>query len=150
MLTRIKVFHVKAALFIFFIVYSSQSYACRCAGDLTPKQAYEKADIVLIGTATTISGDPFKKGGSSINIDVARAWKCHSPRVIKIFSSTSCAFNFSVGEQYLLYLNKVKGEDYYATDVCRGNVPVSEADDKLHWLKNNAESEFVFEKSVVR
>ena len=148
MLTRIKIFQIKAALFIFFIIYTTQSYACRCVGDLTPKEAYEKVDVILLGTAVTISGDPFQKGGAEINIDVAKVWKCSVPEEIKIFSSTSCAFDFKIGEQYLLYLTKVKGADYYVTNACQGNVLVSEADDKLNWLKNNIGLGLVFEQDV--
>jgi len=144
----IKIRLIKAAFFIFFISYSAQSYACRCAGDLTPKEAYDNVDIVLLGTTATISGDPFKKGGAEINIDVAKVWKCSVPKVIKIFSSTSCAFDFKIDEQYLLYLKKVKGKDYYVTDICQGNVSASKAGEKLNWLRGNADSGSVFEKST--
>lgn len=141
---------IKAVLFIFVIAYATQSYACRCAGDLTPNEAFENVDVVLLGTATTVSGSPFQKGGAEIKIDVAKVWKCSIPKEIKIFSSTSCAFNFKIGEQYLLYLNKDKSADYYVTSSCYGNVSISEAGEKLNWLKNNAEPGLVIEKSITR
>lgn len=141
---------IKAVLFVFVITCATQSYACRCAGDLTLDEAYENVDVVLLGTATTISGSPFQKGGAEIKIDVTKVWKCSVPKEIKIFSSTSCAFNFKTGEQYLLYLNKDKAADYYVTSSCYGNVSISEAGGKLNWLKNNAEPGLVIEKSVTK
>ncbi len=132
-------YSIKIVLFLFLAVYSVNGYTCRCAGNLTPKEAFENVDVVLLGTTTSISGDPYLKGGAEIYISVSKTWKNPTPDVIKVFSSTSCAFNFKYGEQYLLYLHKVKGSDYYVTTSCQGNSLVSEAGEYLSWLKKNIE-----------
>lgn len=47
-------------LFILISVMPTNAHACKCAG-LNPKEAYQKADIVLIGTQTSEGGITSKK-----------------------------------------------------------------------------------------
>ena len=128
---------IKKIIFFFFFLHSSFSFACRCNGDITPKKAYEGVDVVLLGKVTSIFGNPFQKGGEKVKIIVFKSWKASVSEVITVFSSTSCAFNFQMGEEYLLYLTQNKDTGSYRTSVCGGNVLGSDAKDNLDWLKKN-------------
>lgn len=127
-----------ALLALTLTIASAQSYACRCVNPPTPKAAYEQADLVLLGEATTVEGDPYAKGGAMVHVDITKAWKQAVPKAIKVSTSTSCAYDFKAGERYLLYLRKAEGRDCYIARACQGSARESDADAALQWLRDHA------------
>lgn len=121
------------------ITLAQNSYACRCNHLISIENAYSQADIVLIGKVITLKGSPYIKGGAKAYIDVDKSWKKSTPISVKVLTSTTCAFDFKVGSQYLLYLYKVKDNDHYIARACQGNTLLSEAESDLQWLKKNAD-----------
>jgi hypothetical protein len=112
------------------------SFACRCAGSLSPADAYHLADVVLLGKTTAVSGDINQEGLTAI-VRVVQVWKQPVSPEIVISTTTTCAFSFRVNQDYLLYLSKDPQNGRYTTKACVGNQPIEAAEKALQWLKTH-------------
>jgi hypothetical protein len=72
--------------------------------------------------------------GSTATFTVTHSWKAEVPQTISVSTSTTCAFNFVQGEEYLLYLYRTPEGGYY-TSKCVGDLPMAKAEAALSWLK---------------
>lgn len=128
---------VSAALTVLFAVTSTVAVACRCAG-LTTSAAYQQADLVVLGAATQVDGDPFGRGGASVRFEVDQAWKHSATSTIKIVTATSCAIDFKAGEQFLLFLRYDTGNSHYVARACQGSELAANSAHQQEWLNVHA------------
>lgn len=121
-------------MLLLLLALPAASFACRCAGALSPADAYRLADVVLWGQTTAVSGD-INQEGLTATVRVARAWKQPiSPEII-VSTTTTCAFSFRANQDYLLYLSIDPQSGRYTTKACVGNQPIAEAEKALQWLQ---------------
>jgi hypothetical protein len=120
----------------FLILVPETASACRCPEHASATTCYKKAQLVIIGKVLEVQANP---GGdqTTATLTVDRAWKADVPKTISISTSTTCAFNFTQGTEYLLYLFRTPNGGYY-TSKCVGNLPVREAASRLKWLQQHA------------
>ena len=130
-------FFIKAvcALFLLFALPAA-GIACRCAGPISPSTAYQRAQAVVVGKVLDLKGDRDKEGATA-RIAVSRAWKQRVDAEVEVFTSTTCAFDFQVGEEYLLYLYESPKTKGYTTKKCLGNQTVVQAGKSLAWLERH-------------
>ena len=111
------------------------SFACRCPDSISPTTAYRQADIVLLGKVMAVEGD-INREGATARISVSEVWKKKIQHEINVSTATTCAFEFKLHEEYLLYLHVSPDGEHYTTKKCVGNLPISEAKDALDRLKH--------------
>lgn len=107
--------------------------ACRCPTHLPFSKAYERAQSVVTGKVSAVATNP-DGNGSTATVTVSHAWKAQVSQTISVSTSTTCAFNFVQGEEYLLYLYRTPEGGYY-TSKCVGDLPIAKAEPALSWLK---------------
>jgi len=132
-------FFIKLACVLLLLALPSYALACRCPGQISPESAYQRADVVLCGKVLTVKGD-IDKEGATARIRVLKVWKKRVQSEVDVFTSTTCAFVFRTGEEYLLYLYETPEGKYYSTKKCIGNLPISKAKKALNWLERNGVS----------
>lgn len=121
-------------ILLLLLALPASSLACRCIEDIAPASAYRQADVVVWGQARAVRGD-INKEGTTVNIHVIKAWKKTVRAEIEVMTSTTCAFEFSTGGEYLLYLHASPDGARYTTKRCVGNRIIAEAQKALDWLK---------------
>jgi hypothetical protein len=126
-----------ASILCLMVGIPSYGYACRCIEPASTALAYQQADIVLLGKVLTINGDINKDGGAIAKIDVLKSWKQTIETQVDVVTKTTCAYNFKIGEEYLLFLRKNKQTNELTTERCKGNLPVTEAKHALEWLEQH-------------
>jgi hypothetical protein len=129
-------FSIKLACILIIMAIPSNTAACRCPEPLSPEIAYDRADVVVCGKALSVQGNMYKEG-AIVRIKVFDAWKKKIHSEIDVFTSTTCAFDFQTGEEYLLYLYDMPEGKYYSTKKCVGNLPTSKAKKALLWIEQN-------------
>jgi hypothetical protein len=112
------------------------SFACRCVEPEPPAPAYRNAAAVIVGTVTNIRQNAEKTAIATVR--VSQRWKKQLPDEIEVATvPTTCAFEFKPDMQYVLYVRELPNGGGYVTAKCRGNLPLSEAEKPLAWLKKN-------------
>jgi len=135
-----KIFFIHVVCFILLpLGIPSQGFACRCAGSISPAAAYRQADIVVMGKVLAVTGD-INKEGATARISVSKAWKKPIPSEVVVSTTTTCAFDFQTGEEYLLYLREAADGNGYTSRKCVGNLPSCKAEKALDWLKKRGVS----------
>lgn len=120
----------------FFILIPLNASACRCPEHVPSATYYKKAQFVVTGKVLEVHANA--KGDMwTATVTVDRAWKADVPKTISISTSTTCAFDFTQGAEYLLYLFPTKDGSYY-TSKCVGNLPLANAEPRLKWLEQHA------------
>lgn len=92
-----------ALLFAGIMSFSSQSYACSCMMPADPVTSMESSESVFAGKVTGISNDDMI---NMVEFDVNTRWKGADASNITIETaeqSATCGYNFSLGEEYLVY-----------------------------------------------
>jgi len=117
---------------ILWLCLPRDAIACRCAGALSPRAAYQRAPVVVRAEVRSVTGD-INKAGVTATLRVSQAWKKRVSREVTVFTNTTCAFVFRPGTEYLLYLYETPAEGYY-TARCLGNLPITAANQSLAWL----------------
>jgi hypothetical protein len=120
----------------FFILAPLNASACRCPEHVTSATYYKKAQFVVTGKVLEVHANA-KGDVWTATVTVDRAWKAAVPKTISISTSTTCAFDFTQGAEYLLYLFPTKGGGYY-TSKCVGNLPLAKAEPRRKWLEQHA------------
>jgi hypothetical protein len=117
---------------------NSKVYACSCvSGDA--KEKLERSKVVFIGKVKDKGGTKKFQHGRlrEYTFEVDRAWKGVNDKQITIYSydgsSASCGFEFIKNQTYLVY--SYQGSDnLIETNLCSGNLLLSQADDELKQL----------------
>ena len=122
--------------FVLLLTLSMPSLACRCVEDVAPATAYRQASVVVQGQVQAVRGDITREGATA-KIRVTKTWKKPVRAEIEISTSTTCAFEFRVDEEYLLYLQLSPDGARYVTKRCLGNQPIVEAQKALGWLQRH-------------
>lgn len=114
----------------------SLAFACRCAGPVPPATAYRNAQVVVQGKILAVKGD-INKEGATARVEVSKAWKKKIKSELEVSTRTTCAYEFHVGEEYLIYLQQTADGGHYSTKKCVGNVKSAEAGNALTWLERH-------------
>ena len=69
-------------------------------------------------------------------IAVSQSWKAQVLQSVSVSTSSSCAFEFVEGGEYLLYLYRTPDGGYF-TSRCVGDVALTKAGHALLWLKRH-------------
>ena len=134
-----RVFARALLLPIVFLVFApAAALACRCPEHRSFSDAYTRAESVITGKVTALEKNA-DGNGSTATLAVSQAWKAQAPQTISVSTSTTCAFNFVQGEEYLLYLYRTAQGGYY-TSKCVGDLPLARAAPALSWLKRHGKS----------
>jgi hypothetical protein len=112
----------------------SEVLACRCVKDLTLRQTYAQAAVVVIGQVISIEVIDKKTQTSKTVLSVETAWKGSVPNNLTVYTDGTCAFQFINQQKYLLYLTKSKAETF-GTSKCVGNEEVELAGKHVRWLQ---------------
>jgi hypothetical protein len=124
-----------ACLLLLLWLVPFYSHACRC-GSISPSTAYHQADVVLWGKVLTVKGNINTEAGATARISVLKLWKrgVANANEVEVLTRTTCAYDFKIGEEYLLFLNKDSHTDQFTTGICNGNLPIANAKNALKWL----------------
>ena len=123
------------ALAAFVVLAQANAAACRCPVHVSASTFYRKAQFVVTGKVVEVHANANGDGWTA-TVAVDRAWKAEVPKTISISTHTTCAFEFTRGAEYLLYLFRDPAGGFY-TSKCVGNLPVAEAGARLRWLERN-------------
>jgi hypothetical protein len=113
---------------------AQQAMACRCLEPESTADAYGRAQVVVRATVLSVDGVGDSPGGARARLRVEEAWKADVPGEIVVSTSTTCAFDFHAGNEYLLYLYPGPEAGELSTRICVGNCLVAEAGAALRWL----------------
>ena len=114
--------------------------ACRCLEPASTAKAYRSADIVVRAKVQSVDGVGDAPGGARAHLLVEQAWKADVAAEIDVKTSTTCAFDFQAGQDYLLYLSRDRQADQLTTRMCVGNQPAARADNALQWMHKHGRS----------
>ena len=114
---------------------AEQALACRCLEPASTADAYGRAHVVVRATVLSVDGVGDSPGGARAQLRVAEAWKADVASEIVVSTSTTCAFDFQAGNDYLLYLYPGAEPGEYSTRICVGNCLAANAEDALRWLR---------------
>ncbi len=116
-------------------VVGQSALACRCLEPASTADAYRSATVVVRAKVLSVEGVGDSPGGARASLRVEEAWKADVPGEVVVSTSTTCAFDFHAGNDYLLYLypGSVSGE--LITRICVGNCLAADAEAALRWLR---------------
>ena len=121
-------------------VAAQQVLACRCLEPASTADAYGRAHLVVRATVLAVDGVGDSPGGARAKLRVAEAWKTDVPSEVVVSTSTTCAFDFHAGSEYLLYLYPGSEPDQWSTRICVGNCLASTAEASLSWLHTHGKA----------
>jgi hypothetical protein len=127
-----------AGLAAFVILAQASALACRCPEHVSAAAHYKKAQFVVTAKVVEVHANTDGNGWTA-TVAVDRAWKAEVPKTISISTHTTCAFEFTQGAEYLLYLFRAPDGGFY-TSKCVGNLPLGDAGARLKWLEQNGKS----------
>ncbi|MFB5678256.1 hypothetical protein ACE3NQ_16650 [Paenibacillus terreus] len=128
-------------LSMLLVAKPSVVYACSCAEPPSPEEARAQSTAVFSGKAVSLkqrtalivsSGDPVK-----VTFQVNRVWKGNigsTTVVTTAMSSESCGYEFTEGQQYLVYARNDQFSGVLRTTLCDRTVLLSEAAGDLQEL----------------
>ncbi|NUC18813.1 cobalamin biosynthesis protein CbiN [Bacillus mycoides] len=111
--------------FTYFIL-PEKSYACDCT-KASPEERLQQNDVVFEGKVLEVQE---KDGRMKTLFEVKKIWKGTSSSQIIIYtssSSSSCAFRFAEGGEYLVF-SSYRGEEKLETSSCSGTKRLDEAE----------------------
>ena len=110
-------------------------YACSCVQPAPPLEARDQAAAVFAGTVNAIAPAGPGAEGVFVTFDLTQSWKGPSPAQLTLTtsaSSASCAFEFTPGEQYLVYGFPQDGR--ISTNLCSRTARLADAGADLEAL----------------
>jgi len=117
---------------------ASGADACRCV-EPGPAVAYRRAEAVAQVQVTKVTGNPVGPGGAKVQLTVSRGWKAPVGDSIEVATSTTCAYVFEQGREYLVYLQRDEA-NALITRRCMGNRPLVDAKAALDWLARHGKA----------
>jgi hypothetical protein len=114
------------------------AWACRCREPGSTSKAYRDAQLVVRATVVSVEGEGDSPTGARARLRIEEAWKLETKAELVVTTRTTCAFHFEAGKEYLVYLTRSSVRDEWTTQICRGNLPVTQAGAPVAWLRANA------------
>ncbi|EJQ72767.1 cobalamin biosynthesis protein CbiN [Bacillus sp. FSL E2-8868] len=120
--------------FTYFIL-PEKSYACDCT-KASPEERLQQNDVVFEGKVLEVQE---KDGRMKTLFEVKKIWKGTSSSQIIIYtsSSSSCAFRFAEGGEYVVF-SSYRGEEKLETSICSGTKRLDEAEIEKNALSHIA------------
>jgi hypothetical protein len=93
---------------------------CGCDSTATWDAAFDKANIVFLGTCIDVAPNTLK-GGLNVAFEVDSSWKRAIERVATVHTNSpnQCGYPFRMGERYIVFANK--RHQIIATTACEPN-----------------------------
>ncbi len=126
---------VRVIAAVVLAVAAQQSLACRCLEPASTADAYGSATVVVRAKVLSVEGVGDSPGGARAQLRVEEAWKSAVPGEVVVSTSTTCAFDFRAGNEYLLYLYPGPAAGELSTRICVGNCLAADAKEALRWLR---------------
>lgn len=108
------------------------TYACSCIQPGPPAEAAAQSQAVFAGTVSDITPASATTGALLVTFDVQQSWKGpEGPQltVVTADNSASCGFEFTRGEEYLVY--SVAQEGQLTTGLCSRTAALAAAGEDL-------------------
>ena len=107
---KIGIRNVAAVIWGLFFVASnafSQTNQCDCDSTKTWDSAFEKANVIFLGTCMDITPNTIK-GGLNVVFQVDSSWKRATERVTTVHTNSpnQCGYPFKRNERYIVFANK--------------------------------------------
>lgn len=116
------------------LAFATSAEACKCKAPPPPKEALAASAAVFSGKVTKI--EPDRGYGLLVTLKVASVWKgvdgaevvVHTPR-----DSAACGVSFKEGSEFLVYADKMKGDDIelLTTNLCTRTKLLADAKEDL-------------------
>ncbi|WP_145408202.1 hypothetical protein [Paenibacillus xylanexedens] len=125
-----------------FTVYPGEkAYACSCVGN-TALERLESENYSAVFEGTVIEKGSRSQLGfgeyRKYTFEAVRAWKGVNGQKVTIHSldqgSSSCGFQFTKGETYLVFASSDEKDQTLKTTLCSGNKLISQADEDVQLL----------------
>jgi hypothetical protein len=129
----------RVLVLLVLVFVAEQALACRCLEPASTADAYGKAQVVVRATVLSVDGVGDSPGGARARLRVEEAWKADVPAEMVVSTSTTCAFDFHAGNEYLLYLYPGPAAGEWSTRICVGNCLAADAEGALRWLRAQGE-----------
>lgn len=129
------------AVFVAIIFCPRLAVACSCFRTTSPCGAYLMAEVVFVGTVTSVKRQPMKLEGEDVNGQVAVVQVDEAFKGVKtselIFHSyeTSCDMNYKEGQRRLFYASYIKKEEAWYVGGCGRTRSLEYAADDLLYLR---------------
>jgi hypothetical protein len=124
-------------------VVAQPALACRCLEPASTADAYRSAPVVIRATVLSVDGVGDSPGGARARLHVEEAWKSDVPVEMDVSTSTTCAFDFHEGSEYLLYIYPGPAAGEFSTRICVGNCLAANAETALRWLRTHGKKSLV-------
>lgn len=124
--------------------------ACWCRREVVDTEKKFRAAVAeaVKESNAVFVGEVIEQNRSQLRVKVEKVWKgkvgehviliTHDWQDGDVGSIDSCAYSFTVGRKYLIYVDKVKGE--LVTSKCSRTVPINEAQQDLNELDRSRPS----------
>jgi len=112
--------------------WSGIALACRCT-EPGPRQAYQMAQSVVYGKVVSVKKED---DGANISyvVEVAESWKQPVESQVTVHTGTTCSYEATVGEKYVLFLKR-SNQSIYETAMCMGNRAEAKSRGLLKFLR---------------
>jgi hypothetical protein len=135
--------YILFATLLFLPVTRTDVYACDCAGNRPPCEAYWEASAVFAGIVTNSSLISVKDGDQQyqqrlVSFAIEEAFRGPhetSAEVITGVWDGDCGFGFIRGERYLVYAYTNPQDNRLYTSICQRTRALSEAGDDLQYIR---------------
>src|SRR5262245_55689686 len=135
--------YILFATLLFLPVTRTDVYACDCAGNRPPCEAYWEASAVFAGIVTNSSLISVKDGDQQyqqrlVSFAIEEAFRGPhetSAEVITGVWDGDCGFGFIRGERYLVYAYTNPQDNKLYTSICQRTRALSEAGEDLQYIR---------------
>src|SRR5262245_50445246 len=135
--------YILFATLLFLPVTRTDVYACDCAGNTPPCEAYWEASAVFAGIVTNSSMISVKDGDEHYQQrlvsfaveETFRGFQGTTAEVITGVWDGDCGFGFKRGESYLVYTYTNPQDNKLYTNLCMRTRALSEAREDLQYIR---------------
>jgi hypothetical protein len=132
------------SLALTLLSFSDTAFACECAKANTVCRAYERAEVVFIGTPKEVPRNESKDriGNSErayriFRFSVDQAFRGVNDSQVSVLTGQGdgdCGYDFKSGEQYLVYASR-DSQKMLSTSTCSRTKHVRDANDDLEYIR---------------
>src|SRR5262245_4123008 len=135
--------YILFATLLFLPMTRTDGYACVCAGNRPPCEAYWEASAVFAGIVTNSSLISVKEGDQqyqqrSVSFAVEETFRGLQETTVEVITGLGWGdfgFGFKRGERYLVYTYTNPRDNKLYTSVCQRTRPLSEAAEDLQYIR---------------
>lgn len=123
---------------------AAKAFACSCAGELVPCQAYGQASAVFVGTVIeirtiTIKRNTYETRQRAVRLSIDSPFRGVEGAEVEVqtgLGDADCGFGFVQAQQYLVYAYEHEGK--LSTGICRRTRSIAKAAEDLSYIQGLA------------